>query len=453
MTSVTTDRINGTTTSVSIKAPVVVATIANITLSAEQTIDGTAVTDGQRVLVKDQSTASENGIYEVSTGDWTRAIDFDGPRDVVSGTQVYAAAGSTQSAGLYVLTTADPITLGTTSLSFSATSFGVSGTAASFTVTGSTVPANGIYLPTTNTVGIAANSAVQVYVTPTGDGTNYVVLRGADSAANPAIFVGGETNVGLSLISKGTGALDFFTNTTAQQFRVTNTTSAVNYLAVTGSSSTTPTLSAAGSSSNVDIVITPKGSGVTSTTSLAITGTTIPSDCGLYRSSVANLGLVANGARQFRVTGNASSVDYIVVQGAVAGGIPLLYTEGSDTDITLGLASKGSDPIVLYTNATTPQVHVTHTASAVNRIELTGGAAGAPATVIASAAGTSTNIDFVLTPKGSGVLKFGTTGCFTANSTKATTLTSVGPAAANTTVQEWLTIKNSTGTTRYIPAW
>lgn len=52
-----------------------VATTANITLSGTQTIDGVSAGVGDRVLVKSQSTASQNGIYVVASGSWTRAVD------------------------------------------------------------------------------------------------------------------------------------------------------------------------------------------------------------------------------------------------------------------------------------------------------------------------------------------------------------------------------------------
>src|SRR5690606_7743017 len=58
------------------KASVLCATTANITLSGEQTIDG-ATTSASRVLVKNQSTQSQNGIYVSASGSWTRASDFD----------------------------------------------------------------------------------------------------------------------------------------------------------------------------------------------------------------------------------------------------------------------------------------------------------------------------------------------------------------------------------------
>lgn len=50
-------------------------------------------------------------------------------------------------------------------------------------------------------------------------------------------------------------------------------------------------------------------------------------------------------------------------------------------------------------------------------------------------------------------LQLNGSGMFTANNTVATAITSVGPTGANTTVQEWLTVKNAAGTTRYIPCF
>lgn len=67
--------VDGVMEGVDWKDNVRVATTANITMSGTQTIDGVAVVAGNRVLVKDQSTASENGIYVVAAGAWSRASD------------------------------------------------------------------------------------------------------------------------------------------------------------------------------------------------------------------------------------------------------------------------------------------------------------------------------------------------------------------------------------------
>ena len=50
-------------------------------------------------------------------------------------------------------------------------------------------------------------------------------------------------------------------------------------------------------------------------------------------------------------------------------------------------------------------------------------------------------------------LQLNGTGMFTANATTVVSITAVAPAGANATVQEWLTIKNTAGTTRYIPCF
>lgn len=118
MPSTITERLTGLTTSVAVKAPCVAATTANITLSGEQTIDGIAVVADDRVLVKDQSTAAENGIYVVSSGSWTRAKDFDGVRDAVKGSLVYIISGNANADTSWRLNTSGDIDFDTTSLSF-----------------------------------------------------------------------------------------------------------------------------------------------------------------------------------------------------------------------------------------------------------------------------------------------------------------------------------------------
>lgn len=94
MPSTFTSRLEGLTTSVAVKAPCRVATTAAITLSGLQTIDGVALSAGDRVLVKNQSSAIDNGIWIASVGAWTRAADFDGTLDAVGGTQAMVLAGS-----------------------------------------------------------------------------------------------------------------------------------------------------------------------------------------------------------------------------------------------------------------------------------------------------------------------------------------------------------------------
>jgi hypothetical protein len=110
-----TDRRFGVNSEVAIKAPCKAATTANITLSGEQTIDGVSVVTDDRVLVKNQTTSSENGIYIANTSSWARATDWDGSRDVKKGTLVFAHSG-TANQGWWYVSTSDPIVPGTTSV-------------------------------------------------------------------------------------------------------------------------------------------------------------------------------------------------------------------------------------------------------------------------------------------------------------------------------------------------
>jgi phage-related tail fiber protein len=110
-----------------IKLPVRVATTANIaTLSggAPSTLDDVVLVAGDRILVKDQTTASQNGIYVVATlgtglnGTWTRATDSDVSSEIVAGMLVVVAEGYVAADTIWELTTDAPIVLGTTGLVF-----------------------------------------------------------------------------------------------------------------------------------------------------------------------------------------------------------------------------------------------------------------------------------------------------------------------------------------------
>lgn len=97
------------------KDPVRAATTASITLSGAQTIDGVSVIAGDRVLVKDQGTGSDNGIYVAASGAWARAADFDAASEVV-GAAVFVSEGSSQGNSQWHMTTDGPVTIGTTAL-------------------------------------------------------------------------------------------------------------------------------------------------------------------------------------------------------------------------------------------------------------------------------------------------------------------------------------------------
>jgi hypothetical protein len=121
-----------------------VATTVNITLSGTQTIDGVTVVAGDRVLVKNQTTGSQNGIYDVAVGSWSRASDSDSNAKVTTGLFTFVSEGTVNADSGWVLTTNDTITLGTTSLAFAQFSgAGQITTGAGLTKNGNTIDAVG----------------------------------------------------------------------------------------------------------------------------------------------------------------------------------------------------------------------------------------------------------------------------------------------------------------------
>lgn len=109
------------------KNSVRVATTGNITVAsaAPTVVDGVTLVLGDRILAMNQTAGAENGIYTVTTlgtganGVWTRAVDADASSEVTSGMAASVTEGTANGDKTFVLTTNDPITLGTTALVFS----------------------------------------------------------------------------------------------------------------------------------------------------------------------------------------------------------------------------------------------------------------------------------------------------------------------------------------------
>ena len=102
---------------ISWKQPCAVATLANITLSGLQTIDGYLTLAGDRVLVKNQSNAANNGIYLASATAWTRSLDADQWNDLVSA--ISFIEYGTQAGGAWFCTATPGGTLGVTAVNWS----------------------------------------------------------------------------------------------------------------------------------------------------------------------------------------------------------------------------------------------------------------------------------------------------------------------------------------------
>lgn len=105
-----------------------VATSNVAALSGLQNFEGLTGAEGDRILLAAQSTGSQNGIYVMSSGAWTRATDFNDSTKVVPGSLIYVADGNVSGDSIWKLTTDGAITVGTTSLTFTNQVIGPSGT-------------------------------------------------------------------------------------------------------------------------------------------------------------------------------------------------------------------------------------------------------------------------------------------------------------------------------------
>lgn len=192
--------VDGVGSGLDVKASVRAATTANITLSATQTVDGVALIAGDRVLVKNQTTASENGIYAVAAGAWARSTDSDTSAEVTSGLYTFVSEGTVNANNGWSLITADPIVLGTTSLTFS-----------QFSGAGSFVDGAGL-VRTGNTLDVI--------------GTTDRITVGANSVDIASTYVGQTTIVTLGTVTTGT-----WQGTNIDWSRVTKTGSSLADLA------------------------------------------------------------------------------------------------------------------------------------------------------------------------------------------------------------------------------
>lgn len=237
----------------SVKTAVRAATTANITLSGTQTIDGVALIAGDRILVKNQTTNTQNGVYDVASGAWSRSSDSDAGTELVNAFY-FVQSGTTLQATGWVQSTPGPITPGTTGLVFSQFSGAADYTAgAGLTKTGLTfdvgtasssrivVNADNIDLATT---GVSAGTFTKVTLDTYGrataatsattsdiaEGSNLYYL---DARAQAAITGGASTIVtsnltaSRALLSDGSGKVGVSAVTSTELGYLTGVSSAI----------------------------------------------------------------------------------------------------------------------------------------------------------------------------------------------------------------------------------
>ena len=217
-------------TGLDVKNSVRVATTANITLSGLQTIDSVSLVAGNRVLVKNQTTAADNCIYVVVDGGaWTRSEDANSSIKITPGMFTFVEEGTDNADSGFILTNNAEVNLGLTGLAFAQFSgAGQIDAGAGLTKTGNTLNVGGTASRITvnaDTVDIASTYVGQTSITTVGtlstgtwNGTTVGVAYGGTgltSATQGSVLVANTANT-LSALDGG-GANDgllFYTAST-----------------------------------------------------------------------------------------------------------------------------------------------------------------------------------------------------------------------------------------------
>jgi hypothetical protein len=250
------------------------------------------------------------------------------------------------------------------------------------TTIGATTPSTGVFTTLTATGqtslgGVAGSEGLRV--NSVAGSTNWLDVTGSNSNRVDVTALGpAGSNVALRLSSRGTEPVKFYTKAqTLEQFRISNTDSAVNYVQVTGAATgASPTISAQGSDASAGLVLLSKSASI------------------IFQTRTAQ-------GRSFNVLDTGAPVNYLQVQGSTTGNQPFLTAQGTDTNISLGTSSKGTGSVSLYTNGGGQlQFTAAHTASAVNYVQVTGAATGNDPTY--SAQGSDSNVSLRYLSKGAG---------------------------------------------------
>jgi len=325
------------------KIPVKCATTATITLSGTQTIDTIAANAGDRVLVKDQSTGSQNGIYVVASGAWARAADFDVSADAVSGCIIPVQQGGANGLSIWHLTNTGTINLGTTALTFAQIypSSGSTTTMGSLiaSATDKATPIDADY------VGLMDSAASNVLKKLSWANIKATLKTYFDTlyVYTLATFMGYTTTAtvaGTTTLTVSSTYHQYFTGTTTQTIVMPVVTALTAGWSVRIVNNSTGSLTVNSSGGNAIVTIPPGTSAIL--TCILVTGTTAASWGATTICTTSGNGLVAFAVGTL-VAGGSITGSYKIVSDGWIGGTRLTSTGPivAETSIILGNSSGG----------------------------------------------------------------------------------------------------------------
>lgn len=384
-----------------IKKSVNAATTANIDLAAgPQTIDGVAVTVGQRVLVKDQTVASENGIYVVGGTTWSRATDADIDESLATGALMLVTGGTTNGMTLWALNTANPIVVGTTELTFTQ----VGGSSGGEVVTAGNglqkvgselsikladetleVGVDGLKLSelvsttvqsNTSRIGDLENNVDELFTTTEGLGTRLTTAEGEIDALQTAVAgldstqivsADGFTKVDTDAVA-GQVTIDVSTGTAASRVATFKTGAGTTTSVIFDNAVEADTfvIQADGTVDDVSIHLAPKGAGEVIIGELGVPGV-----------------VQADDGQTLTLAGGDNAA-------GAGGDLVLRAGAGSTTDGAVIIASPSNVPVARFAGATDSTAALDVVAGTTD--------------VTVSAAGDEANIDLILSGKGTGTV-------------------------------------------------
>jgi hypothetical protein len=344
------------------KPAVRVATTANGVLATDfevgDTIDGITLALNDRILIKNQSTQTQNGIYVVqASGAPVRAVDFDTPEDNVAGSYVFVQEGTVNADSGWVCINDNPVDIGEDPIQF--TQFSGAGNITEGTnidITGNQVSvvdapsfsgnltANSGETSTSTSTGAlrvsgGAGISQNLYIGGTGNVAGILSVtsnQGSTSTTTGALQVSGGTGISQNLYVGGTGNVAGILSATSNQGSTSTTTGA---LQVSGGTGISQNLYVGGTGNVAGILSATSGTVSTSTTTGALQvsgGTGISQN--LY------VGGTGNVAGILSVTSNQGSTSTTSGAVQVSGGVGI--TENLHVGGTLSVASMTSTPAI-----------------------------------------------------------------------------------------------------------